>query len=353
MCRPERMKTVEWLGDRVRVIDQTRLPDSLSFVDCQTLEDVAQAIVSLRVRGAPAIGIAAGFGLVLAAERSQAPDLASWVRELEHAGDILRCTRPTAINLSHVVDVVLNTIRHATDRSEGQRRALEAVIELQDQERRANLAMGRYGAELVPSRANILTHCNTGELATVEHGTALGVIRTAHSRGKEIHVWVDETRPALQGARLTAWELLNAGIPHTVIADSLAGFLMHRGQVDLVFVGADRVAANGDTANKVGTYGLAVLARAHGLPFYVVAPTSTLDSRIPNGDAIPIEERSPEEIRRISDVQLAPANSPALNLAFDVTPNSLITAIVTEKGVVRPPYHFRDSTLFDDALQAV
>jgi len=328
------MKTVEWLGDRVRVIDQTRLPDALSFTDCQTLEDVAEAIVSLQVRGAPAIGITAGFGLALTAARSRAPDLASWAHDLEQAGEVLRGTRPTAINLSRAVDVVLNAIRHATDIPDGQRRALEAAIQLQDQERLANLAMGEYGAELIPSRANVLTHCNTGELATVEHGTALGVIRTAHSRGMGIHVWVDETRPALQGARLTAWELLNAGIPHTIIADSLAGFLMRRGQVDVILVGADRVAANGDTANKVGTYGLAVLARAHGLPFYVVAPTSTLDLRIPNGEAIPIEERSPDEIRRIRDVQLAPANSPALNLAFDVTPNALITAIVTERGVV-------------------
>ncbi len=198
--------------------------------------------------------------------------------------------------------------------------------------------MGKLGAELIPAKANVLTHCNTGSLATVDYGTALGIIRAAYGQGKEIHVWVDETRPALQGARLTAWELLACGIPHTVIADGAAGFLMKRGQVDVVIVGADRVAANGDVANKVGTYALAILARAHQIPFYVAAPTSTIDLGISNGSEIPIEERHPDEIRRIGSTQIAPKESPALNLAFDVTPNELIAAIVTEVGIARPPY---------------
>lgn len=353
MCQPKGMKTVEWLGDRIRLIDQTRLPEALTFTDCETLDEVAEAIVSLKVRGAPAIGITAGFGLALVAARSGASDLASWSRDLERAADVLRRTRPTAVNLSLAVDVVLEAARQATDLADGQRRALEAANRLQEQDRLANHAMGRYGAELIPFGANILTHCNTGELATVEHGTALGVIRTADAQGKRIHVWVDETRPALQGARLTAWELLQDGIPHTVVADGAAGFLMRRRKVDLILVGADRIAANGDTVNKVGTYALAVLARAHGLPFYVVAATSTLDVQVPNGDAIPIEERNPDEIRRIGSVQIAPAGSPALNLAFDVTPGDLITAIVTEKGVIRPPYDLHQPNLFPDVRQAV
>ncbi|MGH2457411.1 MAG: S-methyl-5-thioribose-1-phosphate isomerase [Chloroflexota bacterium] len=337
------MKTVEWLGDRIRLIDQTRLPGALTFIDCETLDEVAEAISSLKVRGAPAIGITAAFGLALVATRSRAPDLPRWSEDLERAADVLRRTRPTAVDLSRALEVVLQATLQATDLVDGRRRVLEAINRLQEQDRLANHAIGRHGADLVPFGANVLTHCNTGALATIEHGTALGVIRTAHAQGKRIHVWVDETRPALQGARLTAWELLQDGIPHTVVADGMAGFLMRQRKVDLILVGADRIAANGDTVNKVGTYALAVLARAHRLPFYVVAATSTFDARVPNGDAIPIEERSPDEIRRIGNVQIAPADSPALNLAFDVTPGDLVSAIVTERGVIRPPYDLRRS----------
>lgn len=334
----EVMKSVEWLGDRVRIIDQTQLPTHLIYVDCWTPEDVAEAIVALRVRGAPAIGVAAGYGLVLAGQHSRAVDLGSWWGDLDRAVDLLRRTRPTAVNLARALDFVRAATNLATDVEDAKRRALEAAHAICEEDRQANRRMGDIGADLIPSPANVLTHCNTGSLATVDFGTALGVIRTAHRRGKTIHVWVDETRPALQGARLTAWELLMEGIRHTVIADGAAGFLMKRGLVDVVLVGADRVAVNGDVANKVGTYSLAVLARAHGIPFYVVAPTSTIDVSIPDGSAIPLEERRPEEIRVLGGTLIAPQESPALNLAFDVTPHELISAIVTETGIARPPY---------------
>jgi methylthioribose-1-phosphate isomerase len=336
------MKTVEWVEGRVRLIDQTRLPNELIYIDCRTPEDVAEAIVSLRVRGAPAIGVAAGYGLVLAGHGSSATDLPDWWRDVDRAADLLRRTRPTAVNLARALDVIREAAASATSVAEGKRRSLEAAHGISEEDQLANRRMGRSGADLIPETANVLTHCNTGGLATVEYGTALGVVRAAHAQGKAIHVWVDETRPALQGARLTAWELLTDGIPHTVIVDSAAAFLMQRGQVDVVIVGADRVAANGDVANKIGTYSLAVLARAHRIPFYVVAPTSTIDLTIADGRQIPIEERNPDEIKRMGDRLIAPARSPALNLAFDVTPHDLITAIVTESGVARSPY---DSSL--------
>lgn len=335
----EAIKSVEWLGDRVRLIDQTKLPASLIYVDCLTPGDVAEAIVSLKVRGAPAIGVAAGYGLALAGQISPASSLVEWWQDVDRADSLLRRTRPTAVNLARALDVVRRTAREATDVDEAKRRALEAANAICEEDQLANRRMGRYGAELIPARANVLTHCNTGSLATVDYGTALGIIRAAHDQGKALHVWVDETRPALQGARLTAWELLACGIPHAIIADGAAGFLMKRGQVDLVIVGADRIAANGDVANKVGTYALAVLAQAHRIPFYVAAPTSTIDRTIPDGSAIPIEERHPDEIRRLGSTMIAPEESPALNLAFDVTPGEMIAAIVTEVGIARPPYH--------------
>lgn len=336
-----RMKTVEWLGDRVRLIDQTKLPTTLAYVDCRSPEDIAEAIVSLRVRGAPAIGVAAAYGLALAGLLSSADDLTDWLRELDRAADVIRRTRPTAVNLFHALDAVRVAAAAGRTVAEARERSLAMAHAICEDDQRANRQMGLHGAALIPSPANVLTHCNTGGLATVEFGTALGVIRTAHQQGKAIHVWVDETRPAFQGARLTAWELLSAGIPHTVIADGAAGFLMQRCQVDLIVVGADRIAANGDVANKIGTYSLAVLAHHHGIPFYVAAPTSTIDPGLAHGGAIPIEERDPDEIRRLGQTLIAPARSPALNLAFDLTPHELVTAIVTEAGVIRPPYEPR------------
>src|SRR5579883_747215 len=347
------MRAIEWTGESVRLIDQTRLPNEVAWIECRTVEDVAEAIEALRIRGAPAIGVAAGYALALAALNSPARDWDGWRSDLDRAAARLRQTRPTAVSLFRALDRVLQAADAAPSIADAQRRVLEASEALAHQDRRVNEQIGLHGAALIPARAHILTHCNTGALATVEHGTALGIIRTAHRQGKQIHVWVDETRPALQGARLTAWELLAAGIPHTIIVDSLAAFLMCRREIDLVIVGADRIAANGDVANKVGTYSLAVLARAHGLPFYVAAPTSTIDPRLPNGDAIPIEERSPDEIRRIGNMRIAPDGSPALNLAFDVTPHDLISAIVTELGVIRSPYDHRLTSMVRDALQAV
>jgi len=334
----------------VRLIDQTRLPNEVAWIECRTVEDVAEAIEALRIRGAPAIGVAAGYALALAALNSPARDWDGWRSDLDRAAARLRQTRPTAVSLFRALDRVLQAADAAPSIADAQRRVLEASEALAHQDRRVNEQIGLHGAALIPARANILTHCNTGALATVEHGTALGIIRTAHRQGKQIHVWVDETRPALQGARLTAWELLAAGIPHTIIVDSLAAFLMCRREIDLVIVGADRIAANGDVANKVGTYSLAVLARAHGLPFYVAAPLSTVDPEIERGVDIPLEERSPDEVRAIRGIPVAPAASPALNLAFDVTPAELVTAIVTEAGIARAPYN---QSLAELAAEAV
>ncbi|MBX6770384.1 MAG: S-methyl-5-thioribose-1-phosphate isomerase [Chloroflexi bacterium] len=333
------MRAIEWTGESVRLIDQTRLPNEVVWIECRTTEEVAEAIEALRVRGAPAIGVAAGYALALAALNSSARDRDGWRSDLDRAAARLRQTRPTAVSLFRALDHVLQAADAADSVADGQRRVLAASEALAHQDRRVNEQIGLHGAALIPARAHILTHCNTGALATVEHGTALGIIRTAHRQGKQIHVWVDETRPALQGARLTAWELLAAGIPHTIIVDGLAAFLMRRGEIDLVIVGADRIAANGDVANKVGTYSLAVLARAHGLPFYVAAPLSTVDPQIERGVDIPLEERSPDEVRTIRGIPVAPAASPALNLAFDVTPAELVTAIVTEAGIARAPYN--------------
>jgi methylthioribose-1-phosphate isomerase len=344
------MRAIAWTGESVRLIDQTRLPNEVVWIECRTAEEVAEAIEALRVRGAPAIGVAAGYALALAALNSSARDWDGWRSDLDRAAARLRQTRPTAVSLFHALDHVLQAADAADSIADGQRRVLEASEALAHQDRRVNEQIGLHGAALIPARANILTHCNTGALATVEHGTALGIIRTAHRQGKQIHVWVDETRPALQGARLTAWELLAAGIPHTIIVDSLAAFLMCRGEIDLVIVGADRIAANGDVANKVGTYSLAVLARAHGLPFYVAAPLSTVDPEIERGVDIPLEERSPDEVRAIRGIPVAPAASPALNLAFDVTPAELVTAIVTEAGIARAPYN---QSLAELAAEAV
>ena len=332
------MKSVEWLEDRVRLIDQTKLPNELIYHDCRTPEDVAEAIASMRVRGAPAIGVAAGFGLALAARRHTTADIRAWLVGLECAAEALRSTRPTAVNLPRAIDRVLDAATAASSIADGQKRVLAAARSLAEEDLHANRQIGRFGATLIPDRANVLTHCNTGALATTEYGTALGVIRNAHENGKAVHVWVDETRPALQGARLTAWELLQCGIPHTIVADSAAAYLMQLKKVDLVLVGADRISIRGDVANKVGTYGLAVLARAHDIPFYVVAPTSTIDPRIADGAEIPIEERNPDEIRRVGGVAVAPRESPALNFAFDVTPRNLVTAIVTDLGIAYPPF---------------
>jgi len=336
------MRTIWWEKDTVRLIDQLRLPQELVIQDCHTPQEVAEAIRTMKLRGAPAIGVAAAYGLALAARTSQATTIADLLADIRKAANLLRATRPTAVNLTWGLDRMLRraqevatTNGNVTDLQQALLAEAEAMAE---EDIAVNKAIGRHGASLIPDGANILTHCNTGALATVDWGTALGVIRTAHEQGKRLHVWVDETRPYLQGARLTAWELQQLGIPCTLITDNMAGHFMQRGRVDLVLVGADRIAANGDFANKIGTYSLAVLAYAHGIPFYSAAPTSTIDLTIPSGEHIPIEERSPEEVTHLRGLRIAPEGVQAAHPAFDVTPHRYLTAIVTEKGIIRPPF---------------
>jgi methylthioribose-1-phosphate isomerase len=296
----------------------------------------------LAVRGAPAIGVAAAFGVALAGLATQASDGDTLIRDLKPALDALAATRPTAVNLFWALDRMR---RHAESRRglppDELRASLVSEAEsIFEEDVAANRRLGAHGAELVPPGARILTHCNAGGLATAGYGTALGVVRGAVEAGRHPFVWVDETRPVLQGARLTAWELVREGIPHAVIADVAAASTMGRGEVDLVVVGADRIARNGDTANKIGTYGVAVLARHHGIPFYVAAPFSTIDPSIPDGSVIPIEERDPREVQELAGRRIVPLASPARNPAFDVTPATLITAIITERGIFKGPYHF-------------
>jgi methylthioribose-1-phosphate isomerase len=333
--------TVAWTSScAVRLIDQTRLPNEEVYVECRTIEEVAEAIQKLRVRGAPAIGVAAAMGLAMAAQGIQAGAFEEFFRALEGMGAFLIRTRPTAVNLAWAVRRLLSIAQKQRDLSLAEIKA-SLVAEAQamrDEDIRINRSLGRHGQSLVPNPARVLTHCNAGGLATAGYGTAVGVIRAAVEAGKRIMVWVDETRPLLQGARLTAWELQRAGIPATLITDNMAAHFMGRGQVDLVVVGADRIARNGDVANKIGTYGVALLARAHGIPFYVAAPISTLDLDLADGSQIPIEERAPEEVTHHGGRQLAPAGIRVANPAFDVTPASFVDAIITERGVARPPY---------------
>ena len=335
---------VRWREDRLVLLDQTQLPARKVEKTYDSWQVVAEAIRSLVVRGAPAIGVAAGFGVVLAARQSRAKDLPGLCADLEEAIKGLAATRPTAVNLFWALERMRRVaIEHRDLSVEGVRERLLAEAQaILDEDVAANRAMGAHGVALVPDHARILTHCNAGALATAGYGTAGGVIRAAHERGKVALVWVDETRPVMQGSRLTAWEMVQEGIPHRVISDVVAGYVMKRGEVDLVVTGADRVAANGDTANKIGTYALAVLARHHGIPFYVAAPSSTIDPGIATGADIVIEERDASEVRGVPGRQTAPTASPIFNPAFDVTPAELISAIITERGVVRPPYRFNE-----------
>jgi methylthioribose-1-phosphate isomerase len=333
--------TVTWTpAGTVRLIDQTRLPTEEVYLECRTFEEVAEAIRTMRVRGAPAIGVTAAMGLALGAQTIQASNFKEFFKALEEMVSLLTRTRPTAVNLAWGVRRLLHLARKSRDLSLPEIRAalVAEARAMQAEDIRINRAMGQHGQGLIPNPARVLTHCNAGGLATAGYGTAVGVIRAAAEAGKRVMVWVDETRPLLQGARLTAWELQRAGIPITLITDNMAGYFMGRGQVDLVVVGADRIARNGDVANKIGTYGVALLARAHGIPFYVAAPISTLDLTLTDGSQIPIEERAPEEVTQIAGRQLAPAGVRAANPAFDVTPASFVDAIITERGVARAPY---------------
>jgi len=335
------MRTIEWdPAGTVKMIDQRKLPLEFIVVEFDDYRDVAVAIKDMYIRGAPAIGAAAAFGMALAARQSQATDPQTLLEDLEEAATVIGSTRPTAVNLFWAVGRMLR-IAQGSGQATVQERVEELVAEAQriaDEDVEINRRMGAHGASLVEDGTNILTHCNAGALATVDYGTALAVIRTAHEQGKKVHVWVDETRPRLQGARLTAWELMNEGIPMTLIADNVAGHLMRTGQVDIVFVGSDRTAANGDVANKIGTYKLAVLAKENGIPFYAVVPTSTVDLSLPTGDDIPIEERDAREVTHPGGCQVAPDGVQVLNVAFDVTPHRYVTGIITENGIAFPPF---------------
>ena len=333
-------RTVEYRDDAVVLIDQTRLPHAFATVTCRTAAEVARAIRDMLVRGAPAIGVAAAGGMAVAARESRAETAAALLADLEAAGAMLRATRPTAVNLAWAVTRQLQVAgAQASAGPAAMRAALAAeAVAIGDEDAALNQRLGAAGADLLPDEGGVLTHCNAGALATAGYGTALGVIWSALERGKRPHIFVGETRPRLQGARLTAWELTQRGVPATLIADTMAGYFMRRGAIQAVIVGADRVVANGDVANKIGTYQLAVLAREHDIPFYVAVPLSTVDLALPSGDAIPIEERTPEEVTVINGERIAPPGITVANPAFDVTPHSYITALITEAGVLRPPY---------------
>jgi len=338
------MRTIEWDRGRVRLIDQRRVPQEYTILAFDDYRDVARAIREMAVRGAPAIGAAAAFGMALAARNSQATTPAGLLADLKKAAQLLQDTRPTAVNLSWAIERMLRCAEAQIAAGAEVSSIVNALVTeaqaLADEDVAINRRIGVHGAEVVPQGARILTHCNAGALATVDYGTALGVVRAAHEQGKGIHVFVDETRPRLQGARLTAWELMREGIPMTLIADNAAGHLMRTGQIDLVLVGADRIAANGDVANKIGTYKLAVVARENGIPFYVAAPTSTIDLSLPTGNDIPIEERDAQEVTHIGGVCIAPEGVEAYNPAFDVTPHRYVTGIITEKGILYPPFEW-------------
>jgi methylthioribose-1-phosphate isomerase len=334
------LRTVWWEEGAVCLLDQRILPQRIEVARCRSAAEAAQAIRGMVVRGAPAIGCAAAYAMALAASQSRAADSATMLAELEEARRTLDAARPTAVNLAWATARVLRAA--AASAGEGPGAIAAAALAEAHAVTAEDLAMchaiGAHGAPLIPERGRVLTHCNAGGLATAGYGTALAPIRTAHAAGRRLHVLVDETRPLLQGARLTAWELQRAAIPLTLITDSMAGYFMQRGEVDCVIVGADRIVANGDVANKIGTYGLAVLANAHAIPFYVAAPSSTVDLTLADGSAIPIEQRDPSEVTSVGGAPLAAPGVPAANPAFDVTPARLVTAIITERGVIAPPF---------------
>ena len=332
--------TLEWTDSGVRFIDQTKLPTEETYVTCKTYTQVADVIRNMVVRGAPAIGVAAAMGIALGVKNSKAENGGDLKHEFDQICDVIGKTRPTAVNLFWAIKRMRDKFEMLRVRPLAQvRQALvEEAQRMHAEDIAANQAMGRHGATLMPSSGGVLTHCNAGALATCGYGTALGVIRAAVEQGKNIHVYADETRPFLQGSRLTAWELMKDGIPTTVISDNMAGAMMNQGKINAVVVGADRIAANGDVANKIGTYSVAVLAKEHGIPFYVAAPLSTVDFETPDGSGIPIEQRDGKEVSHIAGRQMVPDGVGVENPAFDVTPAKFVTAIVTEKGIARAPY---------------
>ncbi len=348
-------KTIEWTSAGVRMIDQTRLPAEEVYVLCRDYREVAEAIRCMVIRGAPAIGVAAAMGIALGVKHSGAQDAAKLRSDFDTIADTISKTRPTAVNLFWAVKRMRAAFENELSRHSAGAQGIAAVKSRLEEEARCllaediaiNEAMGRHGAALLPDAGTILTHCNAGALATGGYGTALGVIRAAVSQGKALEVFADETRPFLQGARLTAWELAKDGIPVTLITDSMAGHFMKQGQVQAAIVGADRIAANGDTANKIGTYTLAVLAHENRVPFYVAAPLSTIDLSLSSGEQIPIEERSSAEVTHLRGLAIAPPDVPARHPAFDVTPHRYLTAIITERGIAREPYTDSLKSLFE------
>jgi methylthioribose-1-phosphate isomerase len=333
-------RTIEWRNDKVIMIDQTRLPGEEVYCEYADYKSVAEAIRGMVIRGAPAIGVAAAMGVALGAREIIADTYESFFRQMENVCDVMARTRPTAVNLFWAIERMKRVADENRDKPLDQlREILKAeAIRVEEEDLELCKAIGRHGAALIPEGATVLTHCNAGGLATAGYGTALGVIRAAHEAGKKIQVFADETRPWLQGARLTAWELMKDGIPVTLISDNMAGFFMSRGEITCCVVGADRIAANGDTANKIGTYSVAVLARENNIPFYVAAPTTTLDLSLENGDQIPIEERHSREVTHLHGFPVAPEGIRVRNPAFDVTPARYISAIITEQGVVSGNY---------------
>jgi methylthioribose-1-phosphate isomerase len=349
------VKTIEWTAEGVRILDQLQLPGRVEYRLCRDHHEVAAAIREMVIRGAPAIGVAAAMGVALGVKRSRARTLGELEREFPQICEALRRTRPTAVNLFWAIERMRRRFesslrrsrsQHASSAAEEVSRDLEdEALQIYAEDIAINQAIGRNGAVLLPSSARVLTHCNAGALATAGYGTALGVIRAAVEAGKRIEVFADETRPYLQGARLTAWELQQDGIPTTVITDNMAGHFLRSGGIRAVIVGADRIAANGDVANKIGTYSVAVLAHENGVPFYVAAPLSTLDLSMSSGEQIPIEERSAREVTHVQKVQITPPDVRVANPAFDVTPHRYISAIITEAGIARAPY--------DESLRAL
>ncbi len=336
------MRSVFWEDNQLKMIDQRILPARFEIVAYRSHREVAQAIKDMVVRGAPAIGAAAAFGLALAGYESASASTRELLADLQAAANTLKAARPTAVNLAWAVDRILHTVKNSSQQNADKLRQLllTEAQHIADEDVAINKRMAEYGAALINDGDTVIHHCNTGALATVDWGTALGVIRTAHEQGKRVHVLVDETRPRLQGARLTAWELEQYGIPYEIISDNMAGHFLKMGSVQKCFVGSDRTAANGDVANKIGTYMLALAAYDNGVPFYPVVPTSTIDLSLASGDQIPIEERNPEEVLGIQFLgePVAPKNAKARNPAFDVTPNRLVTGIVTENGIAYPPF---------------
>ena len=341
------MKTIEWKEGKVFLINQKELPLKYEIINCSTYQEVAEAIKKMKIRGAPAIGVAAAFGMALAAYSSKAGTTGEFIKDMKKAKNCLILTRPTAVNLFWALERMMHliNIKKDVDLFMLKNIILQEAKNIAREDIKINRLIGKNGSSLFKDGDNILTHCNTGALATVDYGTALGVIRTAFREGKKIHVYVDETRPALQGARLTTWELIHEKIPFTLITDNMAGFLMYQKKINVIIVGADRIARNGDVVNKIGTYSLSVLARENKIPFYVAAPISTIDMSLKSGEEIPIEVRDPKEVTHILGKQIAPTGTKVFNPAFDLTPNGYVEAIITEKGIIRKPFEENIKTI--------